>query len=227
MRHQALFIPALGATSLLSVQQNMQWKGNYFHAETNTASLAFGQAIVDFDVNDEIETFIKPASTSTLPYTFDEANATPCSPTSSNHQPLHLVAKSVKAYLPEPKYHEQFQDTVQIMKLAPNAILPTRATKQSAGFDISSTIDTILQPGMITPIAIGLATALPTGVYIRIAPHSSFALKPITVEDGVVDADFRGEIKVLLKNNGPTPFSITPSTRIAQFIFECHSTPLL
>jgi hypothetical protein len=83
--HQALFIPTLGATSLLSVRQHMQWKGNYFHVEANTASLAFGQAIVDFDVNDEIKTFIIPASISTLPYTFDKVSAIPYSPTSSNH----------------------------------------------------------------------------------------------------------------------------------------------
>jgi hypothetical protein len=58
-------------------------------------------------------------------------------------------------------------------------------------------------------------------------PRSSLSLKHITVEGGVIDADFCGEIKVLLKNNGSTPISITLGTRIARFIFEQHSTPLL
>jgi hypothetical protein len=84
IRHQALYIPALGKTSLLSVKQHVQWKGNYFHAESNSAVIAFPNATIDFDVKDEIESTIIPSSQSHLPYTFDEETATPCKPTSSS-----------------------------------------------------------------------------------------------------------------------------------------------
>jgi hypothetical protein len=47
IRHQALYIPALGKTSLLSVKQHVQWKGNYFHAESNSAVIAFPNSTID------------------------------------------------------------------------------------------------------------------------------------------------------------------------------------
>jgi dUTP pyrophosphatase len=113
------------------------------------------------------------------------------------------------------------------MKMSPTATLPTRASKQAAGYDVTAITTTTIHPGEIAKIPTGLATALPSGIYLRIAPRSSLSLQHLTVEGGVVDADYRGEIKVLIKNNGTSPFTISQGQRMAQFIFEKHATPLL
>lgn len=82
-------------------------------------------------------------------------------------------------------------------------------------------------PGEIYKIPTGLATALPHGMYLRIAPQSSMALNHITVEGGVVNFDYRGENKILLKNNGTKSQTILEGQHVAQFIFERNSIPFL
>jgi hypothetical protein len=68
---------------------------------------------------------------------------------------------------------------------------------------------------------------MPPNTYLRIAPPSSLASKHITVEGGVVDSDYRGKIKIMLKNHTNQPFTIQSNNKMAQFIFECAHTPLL
>ena len=70
--------------------------------------------------------------------------------------------------------------------------------------------------------------SIPLGMYGRIAPRSSLACKKsVDVGAGVVDNDYRGEVKVLLINNGAEDFKIEKGDRIAQLIFENYSTPKL
>jgi deoxyuridine 5'-triphosphate nucleotidohydrolase len=227
IRHQALYIPALGKTSLLSVKQHVQWRGNYFHAEANSATIAFPTATIDFDVNDEIESIIQPSSHSNQAYTFDEETAVPCNPKSTSRVSFNLVSRQVKSILQKSPECTKFSDTVTVMKISPTAILPKRASKQAAGYDVTAITSITINPGEITKVPTGLATALPLGIYLRIAPRSSLSLHHLTVEGGVVDGDYRGEIKVLMKNNGTSAFTINTGDRIAQFIFEKYASPLL
>ena len=111
------------------------------------------------------------------------------------------------------------------MKTHENAVIPKPATPGSIGFDVQAIHTHTIQPNSIARIRTGLSTALPSGMYLRIAPRSSLALQHITVEGGVVDGDYRGEITVLMKNNGDKPFDIIPKDKIAQFIFESASSP--
>jgi dUTP pyrophosphatase len=111
--------------------------------------------------------------------------------------------------------------------LHPNAQIPSKGTEGSIGLDIISTTTTIIQPGQLSTIPTGLATAFSNDVYLRIAPRSSISKQQISVEAGVVDSDYRGEIKVMLQNNSNIPFHITSGDKIAQFIFEKATTPLL
>jgi len=70
-------------------------------------------------------------------------------------------------------------------------------------------------------IPIGIAIKMPDGVYGRVAPRSGLAVKKgIHVGAGVIDPDYRGEIHVLLFNNGKEPFEISIGDRIAQLILE-------
>ena len=68
--------------------------------------------------------------------------------------------------------------------------------------------------------ATGFATLAPPGTYIKVAPRSGLAIKDIDVVAGVIDPDYRGEIKVVLANHGTGTFKIEQGARIAQLILE-------
>ena len=107
------------------------------------------------------------------------------------------------------------------------ARLPRRASAGAAGYDLTSTESVTIYPGTRGTVSTGLAVKLPPGVYGRIAPRSGLAVKNgIQVGAGVIDADYRGEIKVLLFNHSSDHvFNISPGDRIAQFICERCELP--
>jgi dUTP pyrophosphatase len=103
--------------------------------------------------------------------------------------------------------------------------LPQYATEHAAGMDVHAAVDgdVILRPGKRLLIPTGLAIALPPGYEAQIRPRSGLAAKEgITVLNtpGTVDADYRGEVKVILINLGDEPFTITRGMRIAQMIIS-------
>lgn len=118
------------------------------------------------------------------------------------------------------------------LKTLENAVglqLPTYATAQSAGMDLTAALDEAftLEPGQRTLIPTGLSIALPVGFEAQIRPRSGLALKHgITVLNtpGTVDADYRGEIKVILANLGDEAFTIERGMRIAQMVIAKHET---
>lgn len=103
--------------------------------------------------------------------------------------------------------------------------LPAQQTAGAAGLDLAAALPTDepvdIAPGTYAMIPTGLAIALPQGYEAQIRPRSGLAAKyGITVLNapGTVDADYRGEIKVLLINHGAAPFTVTRGERIAQMI---------
>ena len=105
--------------------------------------------------------------------------------------------------------------------------LPAYATSQSAGMDLRANIDTpiVLQPMERRLIPTGLHIALPAGFEAQVRPRSGLALKHgLTVLNslGTVDADYRGEIMVLLINLSSTPFTVNDGERIAQMVIARH-----
>ncbi len=107
--------------------------------------------------------------------------------------------------------------------------LPTYATEQSAGMDLSAALTEALElgPGDRALIPTGLSIALPTGYEAQIRPRSGLAVKNgVTVlnSPGTIDADYRGEIKVILINHGQEPFTIERGMRIAQMVVEKYET---
>jgi dUTP pyrophosphatase len=101
--------------------------------------------------------------------------------------------------------------------------LPAYATPGSAGLDLLAAIsdDISLAPGSRVLIPTGLAIALPEGYEAQVRPRSGLALKNgVTVlnSPGTIDADYRGEIGVILINHGDAPFVVTRGMRIAQLI---------
>ena len=107
--------------------------------------------------------------------------------------------------------------------------LPTYATEQSAGMDLSAALEEAIELGAgdRSLIPTGLSIALPPGYEAQIRPRSGLAIKHgVTVlnSPGTIDADYRGEIKVVLINHGKEPFTIERGMRIAQMVVERYET---
>jgi dUTP pyrophosphatase len=101
--------------------------------------------------------------------------------------------------------------------------LPSYATDGAAGMDVVAAISEplILAPGQRAAVSTGLAMAIPPGFEVQVRPRSGLAAKHgLTVANapGTIDADYRGEVKVLLINLGPDPVTIEPAMRIAQLV---------
>jgi dUTP pyrophosphatase len=99
--------------------------------------------------------------------------------------------------------------------------LPAYATPGASGVDLRSAERLVLQPGERGLVPTGIHIALPLGYEAQVRPRSGLALKHGIVlpnSPGTVDADYRGEIKVILLNLGDTPFAIEPGDRIAQMV---------
>jgi dUTP pyrophosphatase len=113
--------------------------------------------------------------------------------------------------------------SVQRLPHGADLSLPAYATAQSAGLDLVAAVDAdvTLAPGARRLIPTGLSIALPAGYEAQVRPRSGLALKHgITVlnSPGTIDADYRGEVKVLLINHGPENFVLKRGDRIAQMV---------
>ncbi|XP_028098577.1 uncharacterized protein LOC114298248, partial [Camellia sinensis] len=117
-------------------------------------------------------------------------------------------------------------DAVQFIKMLPQATRPTRATDGAVGYDLTSIAMYVIPAQGRMLISTGIAMEIPCGLYGRIAPRSGLALiHGIDVGAGVIDPDYRGEVKVLLFNHNQEEFIVRAGDRIAQIIFEKVSLP--
>ncbi len=101
--------------------------------------------------------------------------------------------------------------------------LPKRMSAQAAGFDLCAAIDAplVLPPMGRCLVACGFGVALPPGYEAQIRPRSGLALKhglSCLNSPGTIDADYRGEVKVLLVNFGALAYHVAPGERIAQMV---------
>ena len=106
--------------------------------------------------------------------------------------------------------------------------LPAYATEQSAGMDLTAALQEAIElgPGERALVPTGLSIALPPGYEAQVRPRSGLAIKHgVTVLNtpGTVDADYRGEIKVVLINHGQEPFTVERGMRIAQMVIARHA----
>jgi dUTP pyrophosphatase len=115
------------------------------------------------------------------------------------------------------------QPVVKFKRLRLDACVPRYMSELAAGLDLSAALDTHvdLAPGARAAISTGLAVAIPPGFEGQVRPRSGLALRlGLTVANapGTIDADYRGELKVLLVNLGEEPVRIVPGMRIAQLV---------
>lgn len=117
---------------------------------------------------------------------------------------------------------------VSILRIMPHGegiSLPTYMTEHAAGMDVHAACETsiLLKPGERNLIPTGFAIALPEGYEAQVRPRSGLAIKHgITClnSPGTIDADYRGEIKVILANLGHENFTIQRGDRIAQMVIQ-------
>lgn len=119
-------------------------------------------------------------------------------------------------------------NTVRVKKLHPNAILPTYGSAEAAGADLYACLDetVTIAPGEVCWVPTGIALEVPKGcaglVYARSSLGAKRGLAPAN-KVGVVDSDYRGEIKVVLLNHSKQTQTLEPGERVAQFVI----TPVL
>lgn len=111
--------------------------------------------------------------------------------------------------------------------LSPGAIAPTRGSAGAAGYDLYANEDVVITDSEFTPVNTGVSVAIPPGYYGRIAPRSGLAAKyRIIIGGGVIDEDYRGELKVLMSCLFGM-YDVSRGERIAQLILEKITTPEL
>lgn len=117
--------------------------------------------------------------------------------------------------------------SLNVVKISPDSFLPIRATPGAAGYDLHSSEGHVILPGHRATVSTGIKIQLPDGVYGRIAPRSGLAVRHgIQVGAGVIDSDYRGEVKIVLFNHDQdNAFVVKPGSRVAQLILEqCVTT---
>lgn len=102
---------------------------------------------------------------------------------------------------------------------------PIRMSKGAAGYDLYSNEDKIIKAKNRDLISTGISIEIPDNVYGQIAPRSSLSVKEIDVGAGIIDSDYRGEVKVLLINNSLKDFVVKKGDRISQLILKMIYTP--
>ena len=112
---------------------------------------------------------------------------------------------------------------ILIKRLSKEVSLPKYETNGSSGMDLAADIDANINidPGKTAIIPTGLALSIPKGFEVQIRPRSGLAAKQkisVLNTPGTIDADYRGEIKVILINLGPEPFKVEKGLRIAQMV---------
>ncbi len=112
---------------------------------------------------------------------------------------------------------------IPVKRLRPDAVLPRAMSELAAGMDLCAALDAPLRlaPGERAAVATGLALAIPPGWEGQVRPRSGLALRRgLTVLNapGTIDADYRGEVMVLLVNLDRSEQTISPGERIAQLV---------
>lgn len=108
---------------------------------------------------------------------------------------------------------------LHVKRLTATARMPVRATEHASCFDVHADMDGTIAPGARLLVKTGLAVAVPPGFEVQVRSRSGLALKhgvAVLNSPGTVDADYRGEVGVILINHGAEPFAFHRGDRVAQ-----------
>lgn len=119
------------------------------------------------------------------------------------------------------RFPPPMSEVLQVKRLSETAVLPVRGSADAAGFDLASAQHVVIPAKGKAIVPTDLSIACPPQTYARIAPRSGLAVKKfIDVGAGVVDADYRGPVGVVLFNFGEEDFAVKPGDRVAQLVLE-------
>ncbi|KAF2437334.1 dUTP diphosphatase [Karstenula rhodostoma CBS 690.94] len=160
---------------------------------------------------------IEPSSLnqpSTLPRASDSAGTSTPTPLAMALQPPAPIAPSIAAAAAA-------EQALQVQLLSDKARAPTKGSAFAAGHDLYSARDVVIPARGRARVDTDISIAVPAGTYGRVAPRSGLAAKHgIDTMAGVIDADYRGQVGVILANLSETDFEIKVGDRIAQLIVE-------
>ncbi len=115
---------------------------------------------------------------------------------------------------------------LRFVKISRYAFAPTKTSPLSAGYDLRSAYNYVIPPRAKQVVMTDLQISVPSGTYGRLAPRSGLAAKShIDVGGGVIDADYRGNVGVILFNLGQEEFLVRRGERIAQLVCEKVAYP--
>ncbi|PYH90077.1 putative dUTPase [Aspergillus ellipticus CBS 707.79] len=164
---------------------------------------------------------IEPTATTTITH---EPPSLPASPLAKRTKPS--TTTTTEEQTPKMGSNDTPIPSLLVKKLTESGRAPTRGSAFAAGYDVYSAKDTVIPAKGKALVDTGIAIAVPGGTYGRIAPRSGLASKHfIDTGAGVIDADYRGEVKVLLFNFSDVDFTIKEGDRIAQLVLERIYTP--
>ena len=134
-------------------------------------------------------------------------------------QAAQNAAKPIQQLPSPPPQHVMAQKARLVKMLSGAAVLPKKNTANSAGYDLSSTVDAVVSENDKAIVPTCIAVAIPEGTYGRIAPRSGLAAKHhLAVGAGVIDAAYRANVRVVLFNHGNLDFHVSKGDRIAQLL---------
>lgn len=111
-------------------------------------------------------------------------------------------------------------ESVKFLPLTPEARIPLRGTELAAGYDLHTPVAVKLAPGERKRLPLGFALGLPEDLHGRIESRSSLALRGLVVLTGVIDADYRGELAVIMQNFSDEVCEFAPGDRVAQLVLR-------
>ncbi|KAG6473918.1 hypothetical protein ZIOFF_067838 [Zingiber officinale] len=177
--------------------------------EVNTRNLLDGSISLQFDT-------YQPATTSSpIRYNSKDEEILSDEEEITNHTVAVLIEDTIKT------------EELLVQRITPTAWLPKRKSHGAAGYDIAVDQEYNLKAQKQISLTTGICIQVPKGTYARIASRSSYALQGVIIMGGVIDADYRGEVKILVYNSSNDDIHLAKQTFIAQLILERISTPLV
>ncbi|GAB1732854.1 hypothetical protein NU195Hw_g2657t1 [Hortaea werneckii] len=181
--------------------------------------------------------YTEPAANLSVAAILNDAQPTPTPETASQPDPIASMASAPNAAsnilaaaqsLPSmpPMAFEPPPPALQVKLLSDTAKAPTKGSAFAAGYDLYASKETTVPARGKVLADTDISIAVPAGTYGRVAPRSGLASKhSIDVGAGVIDADYRGPLKVLLFNFSDSDFKVAIGERVAQLIVERIYTP--
>ena len=116
---------------------------------------------------------------------------------------------------------------IRIKKINEDAKIPVYAHAGDAGMDFFSCVDMVIGPGETKPVPTGIQMAIPAGHVGLVWDKSGISLKGVHLLAGVVDAGYRGEVRVVMANVGREPFIVKAGMKIAQMLIQPVEAPTI